>query len=192
LLIGLCCLCMVSACDEIQGYSSGKELRSVIVNADTGEPIPDAIVLALWFTSTGTAGGSELVCFHAGTAITNAAGEYYMSAWRQKSPYSARYERDVLIFAHKPGYRWPYPKIAYSRYTTDKLVPSQDSAKERLQYLGEVGRQTRCFNAGESAEALLPLRRALLDEARSIAQSDDNSIVEYLRERVEKIGLGHD
>jgi hypothetical protein len=52
---------------------------------NTGEPIPDAIVVAEWITSTGTVGGSELVCFHAGTVITNAAGEYYMPAWRGSS-----------------------------------------------------------------------------------------------------------
>ena len=59
LLIALCCLFMLPGCDTDPGYSSGKELRGVIVNADTGEPIPDAIVVADWITSSGTAGGSE-------------------------------------------------------------------------------------------------------------------------------------
>ena len=86
LLIILCCMFMLLACDKDHGYSSGKELRGVVVNADTGEPIPDAIVVAKWITSTGTAGGSELVCFHAGTATTNAAGEYYSRPGGKKAP----------------------------------------------------------------------------------------------------------
>ena len=109
-LVGLFYVFMLPGCDTDPGYSSGKELRGVIVNADTGEPIPDAIVVADWITSSGTAGGSEQVCFHVGTATTNAAGEYYMPAWRQKTPYSAKYERSSVIFAYKPGYRWPSQK----------------------------------------------------------------------------------
>jgi len=49
--------------------------------------------------------GSELVCFHVGTATTNAAGEYYMPAWRQKSPFSAKYERDIPVPQYPPSFR---------------------------------------------------------------------------------------
>jgi hypothetical protein len=181
LLIALCCLFMLPGCDTDPGYSSGKELRGVIVNADTGEPIPDAIVVADWITSSGTAGGSELVCFHVGTATTNAAGEYYMPAWRQKSPYSAKHERSSVIFAYKPGYRWPYPKVKYGDYPTDKLVVSQESAAERLKFLDDVAREISCFNAGLSMSALLPIQKALLGEARSLAQSESDPVVENLR-----------
>ena len=175
---------MLPACDTDPGYSSGKELRGVIVNADTGEPIPDAIVVADWITSSGTAGGSNLLCFHAGTATTDAAGEYYMPAWRQKSPFSAKYERSIVIFAYKPGYRWPYPKVKYGVYPTDKLIVSQEPANERLKFLADVARETLCFQARESVGALLPLQKALLDEARSLAKSESDPVVKYLRDKV--------
>jgi hypothetical protein len=187
-LIALCCLFLLPACDTDPGYSSGKELRGVIVNADTGEPIPDAIVVAKWITSTGTAGGSELVCFHVGTATTNSAGEYYMPAWRQKSPFSAKYERDITVYAYKPGYRAQYrfpPREGYiTEYIKDKLVPSQETAKERLEYLDHLGRNTLCFQARESVGALLPLQEALLDEARSLAESESDPVVQYLQDKV--------
>jgi len=187
-LIALCCLFLLPACDTDPGYSSGKELSGVIVNADTGEPIPDAIVVAKWITSAGTAGGSELVCFHVGTATTNAAGEYYMPAWRQKSSFSAKYERDITVYAYKPGYRAQYrfpPRDGYiTEYIKDKLVPSQDTAKERLEYLDHVGRNTLCFQARESVGALLPLQKALLEEARSLARSESDPVVQYLRDKV--------
>jgi len=188
LLIALCCLFMLAACDTDSGYSSGKELRGVIVNADTGEPIPDAIVVAKWITSTGTAGGSELVCFHVGTATTNSAGEYYMPAWRQKSPFSAKYERDITVYAFKPGYRAQYrfpPREGYiTEYIKDKLVPSQETAKERLKYLDHLGRNTLCFQARESVGALLALQKALLQEARSLTKSESDPVVQYLRKKV--------
>jgi hypothetical protein len=193
LLIILCCMFMLLACDKDHGYSSGKELRGVVVNADTGEPIPDAIVVAKWITSTGTAGGSELVCFHAGTATTNAAGEYYIPAWRQKSPFSAKYERDITVYAYKPGYRAQYrfpPREGYiTEYIKDKLVPSQETAKERLEYLDHLGRNTLCFQARESVGALLPLQKALLEEARSLAKSESDSIVGNLRDIVDETGV---
>ena len=187
-LIALCCLFMLAACDTDPGYSSGKELRGVIVNADTGKPIPDAIVVAKWITSTGTAGGSELVCFHVGTATTDAAGEYYMPLWREKNPFSAKYERDIFVYAYKTGYRWKYrfpPREGYvTQYILDKLVPFQGTTKERLEYLDNVARYTLCFNAGESVGALLPLQKALLEEARSLAKSDSDPVVDLLREIV--------
>jgi len=175
---------MLPACDTDPGYSSGKELRGVIVNADTGKPIPDAIVVADWITSSGTAGGGGLVCFHVGTATTNAAGEYYMPAWRQKSPFSAKYERSIVIFAYKPGYRWPYPKVKYGVYPTDKLIVSQEPANERLKFLEDVAHETLCFQARESVGALLPLQKALLDEARSLAKSESDPVVQYLQDKV--------
>ena len=187
-LIALCCLFLLPACDTDPGYSSGKELRGVIVNADTGQPIPDAIVVAKWITSSGTAGGSELVCFHVGTATTNAAGEYYMPAWRQKSPFSAKYERDVTVYAYKPGYRAQYrfpPREGYiTEYIKDKLVRSQETARKRLEYLDHVGRNTLCFQARESVGALLPLQKALLEEARSLAKSESDPVVDLLRDIV--------
>ena len=187
-LIALYCLFLLPACDTDPGYSSGKELRGVIVNADTGEPIPDAIVVAKWITSTGTAGGSELVCFHAGTATTNAAGEYYMPAWREKNPFSAKYERDIFVYAYKAGYRWHYrfpPEEGYiTQYITDKLVPFHGTAKERLEYLDHVGRNLLCFSGGESKKALLPLQKALLEEARSLAKSESDPVVDLLRDIV--------
>ena len=69
-LIALCCLFLLPACDTDPGYSSGKELRGVIVNADTGEPIPDAIVVADWITFSCTPGGGGLVCFYVGEPPT--------------------------------------------------------------------------------------------------------------------------
>ena len=183
-LIALCCLFMLPACDTDPGYSSGKEVRGVIVNADTGEPIPDAIVVADWITSSGTAGGSNLVCFHVGTATTNAAGEYYMPAWRKKGPFSAKYERSIVIFAYGRGYRWPYPKVKYGSYPTDKLIVSQEPANERLKFLEDVAHETLCFQARESVGALLPLQKALLDEARSLAKSESDPVVQYLQDKV--------
>jgi hypothetical protein len=137
----------------------------------------DAIVVAKWITSSGTAGGSELICFHTGTATTNTAGEYYMPAWRHKSPFSAKYERDIFVYAYKAGYRWQYrfpPREGYiTQYISDKLVPFQGTTKERLEYLDYVWRNTGCFSAYESMSALLPLRRALYEEVRGLAASDE-------------------
>jgi hypothetical protein len=195
LLITLCCVFTLPACDTDPGYSSGKELHGVIVNAETGEPIPDAIVVAKWITSSGTAGGSELVCFHVGTATTNAAGEYYMPAWRQKSPFSSKYERDIFVYSYKADYRWQYrfpPREGYiTEYITDKLVPFHGTAKERLEYLDYVGRNLLCFSGGESKKALLPLQNALLEEARSLTQSENDPVIRRMHKGIELTEADH-
>ena len=111
-----------------------------------------------------------------------------MPAWRQKSPFSAKYERDIMVYAYKVGYRWQYrfpPEEGYiTQYITDKLVPSQNTAKERLEYLDHVGRYILCFQARESVGALLPLQKALLEETRSLAKSESDPVVKYLRDKV--------
>ena len=118
--------------------------------------------------------------------ITNAAGEYYMPAWRQKSPFSAKYERDVTVYAYKPGYRAQYrfPLEGYiTEYIKDKLVRSQETAKKAARYLDHVLKYP-CFQARESVGALLPLQKALLEEARSLAKSESDPVVKYLRDKV--------
>jgi hypothetical protein len=107
-----------------------------------------------------------------------------MPAWRQKSPFSAKYERSIVIFAYKPGYRWPYPKVKYGVYPTDKLIVSREPANERLKFLADVARETLCFQARESVKALLPLQKAVLEEARSLAKSESDPVVQYLQDKI--------
>ena len=74
--------------------------------------------------------------------------------------------------------------MKYGDYPTDKLIISQETANERLKFLDDVARNTLCFQARESVGALLPLQKALLEEARSLAKSESDPVVKYLRDKV--------
>ena len=74
--------------------------------------------------------------------------------------------------------------MKYGDYPTDKLVISQEPANERLKFLDDVARETFCLQARESMEELLPLQKALLEEARSLAKSESDPVVDLLRDIV--------
>ena len=57
-------------------------------------------------------------------------------------------------------------------------------ANERLKFLVDVARYTLCSQARESVGALLPLQKALLDEARSLAKSESDPVVQYLQDKI--------
>ena len=74
--------------------------------------------------------------------------------------------------------------MKYGNYPTDKLIVSREPANERLKFLDDVARYTLCFQARESVKALLPLQKALLEEARSLAKSESEPVVQYLSDKV--------
>jgi ankyrin repeat protein len=82
--------------------TSGSKVHGVVVDVTTGQPIPDAIVVADW---TATASGmveSRQVCLHTDSARTDSGGKYQMDDWNGY-PFLL-YERARKASAFKFGY----------------------------------------------------------------------------------------
>ena len=161
---------------------SGKAIEGQVLEAGTNKPIPSAIVVARWQAHLGGWGHGKTVCFHVLTTTTDAQGHYHFPAWKKaaKEDWQKHLsEKEVLISAHKPGYRLAeeYPE------TTPKLVPFTGAREERLKYLLHSSGLVGCYGAGDE-KSLMPVYKAIYDEAKIHATSDkDKDALQTIRRR---------
>lgn len=59
---------------------AGLPFTGQVTDAETGEPIEGAIVVAKWTGNTGVV-GSRSVCYHVETAISNKEGKFRIPGW---------------------------------------------------------------------------------------------------------------
>ena len=79
LLLALFLIQPLTACAFTDGPFEGQ-----VLDYDTGKPIPGAIAVALWKSSTLDSG--QGVCVHAETAVSGADGKYHIPRWWQAPP----------------------------------------------------------------------------------------------------------
>jgi hypothetical protein len=73
------------------------------------------------------------------------------------------------------------------------LQPFTGGKEERLRYLQRINNATDCSSAGESKKNLLPLAKALYEEALGLVSTeDDMKIVNNLRFSMENIDIGYE
>jgi hypothetical protein len=190
ILLSLILMTPITACNLWGDELFGEAQQGVIFNSDTGKPVPDAFVVAMWTTSAGGIGhdGGSL-CYHVESVITNAVGEYIIPTWKKKSTFRNIKKPRVLIIAYKPGYRWPLNGSG----PWSALVESHDGPKERLDYLNDVVRSVICKQAGDSERNLLSLHKVIYKEVERVAVSpDEDKKVMWLLKRYEQIEYGYE
>lgn len=109
----LSALLALSACATPLTYSA-KEIHGQIVDAETGQPIEDAIVVAQWVLFEGGIGhGGHKGRLHIYEAVTDKEGRYFIPAWGPKthSPMTELDNRDPEILIFKSTYE---PKTLYN------------------------------------------------------------------------------
>ena len=114
LLLALFLIQPLTACAFTDGPFEGQ-----VLDYDTGKPIPGAIAVALWKSSTLDSG--QGVCVHAETAVSGADGKYHIPRWWQAPPVlilSAARMLDV----YKEGYENVGPAVYYQGLEVDKWV----------------------------------------------------------------------
>lgn len=172
----------VSACNL-----SGQVIDGKVLDANTGQPIAGAIVVAQWegYVSIGF-GDSQTACFHVLGTTTDENGNYHLPAWKKDYDGKRIQRQTAYITVHSPGYRRSSKRLTGVRY----LAPFTGSTQDRLKYLKGLERGTRCIGAavGHSEKNLLPLRQSLYEEARNIAVTEENKkIVKSLRHQMEAL-----
>jgi len=158
-------------------------IEGQVLEVGTNKPIPGAIVVVLW---KGHVGWSGTVCLHVETATSDDSGRYRIAPWQEPSRVGDVRAVRYPPMAYKPGYEYTDAKGE-----TVYLKPFTGGRGERLQAIWSAGVQ--CGSAGASEKNLIPLDRALLDEAKALAQSkDDRKIVNALLYELEKRELGYE
>lgn len=165
--VGLVALTL-NACALVGGTVSGR-----VIDASTGLPVPDAIVVVLWHGSwTKIFAESSSGCYHAETARTDADGRFTTPAWVR--PFSAtdlRLTPDYVGYAaYKPGY-WRAENADLSEKPQKILIAPFKGTK--AQYVQTVlwSGGWNCLQAGASSKNLYRLRKAIADEAKALAET---------------------
>lgn len=187
--LGLLLLCLpVAAC-----ALSGKAMEGKVLEEGTNRPIPDAIVVARWQGHLASWAHGKTVCYHVLTTTSDASGRYRFAAW--KKDITEDWQKNVrpehvLIDAYKPGYGLP---TTSQKREIVLLKPFTGTRGERVEYLKRVSSASGCPSAGTSEKNLLSLRRALLHEAKQLAETkSDQDVIEGFLFQVEAIELGYE
>lgn len=161
----------LSAC----GLSSGP-IEGRVLDLDTKQPVAGAIVVVRWEgTHLIPFADTQSSCYHAESAVTDDEGRYRIARWSapSKGPLFTEDYKSFTVY-----------KVGYSHFMESRYGESEDTKKniyflkafkgsreERLKYLNRVSNATECASAGDSYASLLPLRRAVFEEAQPLAQT---------------------
>ncbi|MGB5177994.1 MAG: carboxypeptidase-like regulatory domain-containing protein [Gammaproteobacteria bacterium] len=184
---------LLAACASGGFLKAAQPVEGMITNYETGEPVPDAFVVARW---TGTSGGlghsGGAICFHVEVTRTDAEGQYFIPPPKIRPEYADYRKPRILITAYKPGYRRPY-WVNDVPSPTDQLIDSDETPHERISYLLDVRKNISCMQAGESEQNLLVIYKSLYTESVRFAETKDEKITAFsLLQNIESIELGGD
>lgn len=149
LLTVLALMAVLPACATPLTYSA-KEVRGQIVDAETGDPIKGAIVVAQWVLfHVGIGHGGHKSRIHIDEAVTDKDGRYYVPAWGPKirPPMTELVNRDPEILIFKSDYeprtvqnsdmnRTESVRVSEWDGKIIKLNKSNDNIERQGRYLG--------------------------------------------------------
>ncbi len=165
----LFCVLPLAACAV-----SGSGIEGQVVEQGTNNPISGAIVIARWHGTASLLVDSQTVCVHVESTVTDDQGRFHFSRWYQ-APRRLVSGVQPTVTAYKPGYE--------ARLFEEKiyhLKPFTGGRRERLRYIEQVKQSTvSCADPKANGKNLIPLYRALYEEAKPLAQtSDEQSIAD--------------
>jgi hypothetical protein len=95
---------VASTCFHVSGSYA---FEGQVLDLSTGKPIPDAVVVVLWYGSSASIPESHFGCANVETAMTNAEGRYQIENWLGSwyAEYLLRSGKEVDYGAYKFGYK---------------------------------------------------------------------------------------
>ncbi len=190
-------------CGIVPHVLYGKRIAGQVVDADTGQPIPGAYVAFVWesgiIPSGFTGHNSRDICYHAAAAVTDPAGRFEVAPWRKWSTYDVSI-MDPLALVYVRGYvprqivlqAGPVKRPADRPIERYALKPFKGTEDERMHMLFWGLANHGCDYGGDSQESLYPMLKAVYDEARQIAHTqDDEDTVQIIAHLAAKAALAH-
>ncbi len=176
------------ACDLFgEPVAKGAAIDGQALETSTDKPISGAIVVATWSGIVGSLAHSQGVCFHVESATTDEQGRYHIPAWQKTTRFARAKHQVVAIVAFKQGYSFVEKRAG----NTLHLKPFTGTREERFDYLSRSA--ISCSDRREIEINLLPLYKALYEEARTLAVTKEQKLKALYRLRdVERLELGSD
>jgi hypothetical protein len=167
---------------------SGQALEGQVLEAATKKPLLDSLVVARWQGTYSAIAETKTVCYHVETATTDVEGRYRTPAWSAKSKGPFFSPETVIITAYKLGYQ--STRVQRTKGVT-YLQPFAGTREERFKYLERVFGASGCGTNDGSDKNSIPFMRALYDEAKSIAQTqEEKRMLEFFLYAIEKLEIG--
>jgi hypothetical protein len=161
----------------------GKRIAGQVIDAVTGQPVAGAHVAFLWesgiIPSGFTGHNSRDICYHAAAVVTDQQGRFEIAPWKEWSTY------DVEV--HEPAGLIYAPRYAPTQISLreGKLKPPVERPNERYElraFSGTVDERLDamwwgfanrgCSYGGASQRSLFPMLKAMYEEARQIATTE--------------------
>lgn len=166
---------------------SSEPIKGQVLEAGTNKPIGGAIVIARWEkTQSISIADSRTYCAHVESTVTDDKGGFVLPRWRGDAP--------LYLDAYKPGYERSkeyFTKQSWKQ-NIDLLEPFKGTSGERLEYLMRQ-RGKECGLRDDYVKKLIPLYRALYEEAKGIALTpEDMKVVNSLHYSIDDLELGTD
>lgn len=167
-------------------------IDGMIIDADTKEPIADAIVVAYWMRD----GLSGSFCYAVDSAITDNNGEYKLKDGPRRLRFGSM--EPSGLYAHKSGYHLNLsnPNAGYMIFVSlletpiGALKKSELDDNMQLIYLQRLTEITSCYSAGNRNKKLYVLYKSLLEEAFQLAEnSEQKQIIKSLCESVAYVSV---
>jgi hypothetical protein len=152
---------------------TGGPVSGRVIDADTGQPIADAIVIVRW-NSQPPGMYSHPDCFHVETSRSTVDGTYRAPLWIE-IPALLLIGQTHYSDAYRPGYEriHVHTKEAEAAPEDVYLKQFRGTDSERFDFIsGPVFSGMSCLGGGTSQRSLFPLRKAALHEARNLARTD--------------------
>lgn len=171
LLCALVLLVLLPACAPSHDTLTGKAFEGRVLEQSTGQPIADAIVVALWIGDLPGIADSRTVCYHVLSTTADAEGHFRFAAWEKQA---VDWQRKVKPeYVRLTAYRRDYE---FAETTADKRVylrKFSGTQGERLRYLLQLASWASCHGAGDERPAF-PFYKSLYDEAKRLASTEED------------------
>jgi hypothetical protein len=162
----------------------GKRIAGHVVDSNTGQPIAGAHVAFVWesgiIPSGFTGHNSRDICYHAAAAVTDQQGRFEIAPWKEWSTFDVDvHEPTALVYARqymprqiplREGKLKPPIERANERYLLQVFTGTVD---QRLDAMWRGIANHSCSYGGESQRSLFPMLKAIYQEARNIASTDE-------------------
>lgn len=176
----LLCLASLPACASSSTLFAST-VEGNVVEQGTNKPIPGVIIVARWRETPFSIGHSNTICVHVESAVTDEAGHYRLRGYKGRTP--------SLLDGYKIGYETPTSHSGAPSINDLVLKPFTGTRGERLEYLSRAA--VSCSHVRKIEIKLLPLYRALYEEASSIAvtKEEKTKALHHLKD-IEKLEIG--
>lgn len=163
---------------------SGGPIDGAVLEEGTSKPIPGAIVVVQWMHQQGYSG---TVCYRVESAVTDETGRFHIPRWSDPSDHRALSNPWVSIDFYSTTF-----ERAGQTENTIYVRRVAEGAQQRLEELQRLNGAIRCGDAGTSNKNLLPIRRALLAEARALTGAEYDPAIEPFLFQLEILELGYE